>query len=428
MEEEIDLREYINVIIRHWYWIVGLALVAAVVAFVVSSFLPPTYEATAMVIITRPRYVFQFDERMQDIPFDPTLLSNGYPTMATSDDLLLSVAQKVNSHLPPENQSPGRLRKMLTAQTVGDSNLTKLTAQSDDPQEAASLANTWAQQFVEYLNDVYGGKNDAPLFEAQVAEARTALEEADYALAVFRGEYGMGFYEGQDSADEDAEPVLDLGIARRLQAKTDLLMQYETRGDRITQLLGEARMAAVGADKATSPAIVAGLLADILQLGVVDAETSPRVQISLADLDASANLLALITALEAKQNSTSDAIARLAADVETLQSELAVQQQELDQLLRDREVAENTYLTLANKLQEVRIEAQDENGDTAKLLSHAAVPDRPVSPRRKFNAVLAGALGFMIGVFGVLFIEYWRREPLKPASSSKSASEQVSVG
>jgi len=36
MEEEIDLREYINVIVRRWKWIVGITLAAVVTAGIVS--------------------------------------------------------------------------------------------------------------------------------------------------------------------------------------------------------------------------------------------------------------------------------------------------------------------------------------------------------------------------------------------------------
>ena len=170
MEEEIDLREYINVLLRHWYWIAGLALVAALAAFVVSSFLPPTYEATAMVVVTQPRYLFQFDPRVENVPFDPTLLSKGYPIFATSDQLLQSVADGIDPPLPPQDSSPGRLRKILTAQTAGDPTLIKLTAQSGDARQAARLANVWAEGFVDQLNNVYGGNKDLPLFEAQLAD------------------------------------------------------------------------------------------------------------------------------------------------------------------------------------------------------------------------------------------------------------------
>ena len=55
MEDEIDLREYIAVLIKYWRWIVAASVLAAVVAFVVSSFLPRTYEATASVLMTNPR-------------------------------------------------------------------------------------------------------------------------------------------------------------------------------------------------------------------------------------------------------------------------------------------------------------------------------------------------------------------------------------
>jgi len=49
MENEIDLRVYIDVIVRHWKWIVGATVLAALVAGVASFLMPPTFEATATV-------------------------------------------------------------------------------------------------------------------------------------------------------------------------------------------------------------------------------------------------------------------------------------------------------------------------------------------------------------------------------------------
>jgi len=48
IEEEIDLREYVLILLKYWKWIAGLTLIAAVVALIVSLLLPPTYEATAL--------------------------------------------------------------------------------------------------------------------------------------------------------------------------------------------------------------------------------------------------------------------------------------------------------------------------------------------------------------------------------------------
>jgi succinoglycan biosynthesis transport protein ExoP len=424
MEEEINLREYVEVLIRHWHWIVGLSLAGAVVAFVVSSLLPPTYEATAMVIVTRPRYQFQFDPRLQNLPFDPAQLSMGYPSIATSDDLLLSVADSMDPPLLADKQNLDGLRKVLSAETAGDPNLIRLVVRSRDPQEAARLANAWANQFVQYLNDVYGTHGDLPLFEAQVTEAKGVLQKTDHTLAAFRAEYGLGFAEGKDSEQVN----LTLGIARRLQARTDLLMQYEARRERVTQLLEEARTTTSQVDDKTSPAIVAGLLADMLQLGLLDGGTTPIVQIDLGGLDARAGLSALITALEAKQQATDEAITRLKGEVGALQAELAERQQELDQLLRDREVAQETYLTLSNKLQEAHIEARNGSGDVVRLVSRAATPEKPVSPRRLLNTIVAGALGMMIGVFCAFFFTYWWQVAPEAAPSGRPSSKHAPLG
>ncbi|HEX7593197.1 MAG TPA: Wzz/FepE/Etk N-terminal domain-containing protein [Anaerolineae bacterium] len=51
MEDEIDLRAYLDVLLRRWKWIVGVTLVAALVAGVVSLLMPPTYESTASVFV-----------------------------------------------------------------------------------------------------------------------------------------------------------------------------------------------------------------------------------------------------------------------------------------------------------------------------------------------------------------------------------------
>lgn len=40
--------------------------------------------------------------------------------------------------------------------------------------------------------------------------------------------------------------------------------------------------------------------------------------------------------------------------------------------------------------------------------SHAAAPERPVSPRKMLNTAVAGALGLMLGVFGAFAIEWWQ--------------------
>ena len=56
MEEEIDLRKYVDVLLRHWMLIVSITVIAVLMAGLLSFLLPPTYEAKAAVLITKTRF------------------------------------------------------------------------------------------------------------------------------------------------------------------------------------------------------------------------------------------------------------------------------------------------------------------------------------------------------------------------------------
>ena len=415
LEDEIDLRQYIRTLLRYWRWIVGLGIVAAVLAFAISSILPPQYEATALVTITGPRYRMQFDPRMQDVPFDPRQFTKGYAAIATGDELLTTLLEATGSGTSAGSamRSLEDLKGMLDAQSVGDGNLVQLRARANDPAEAAHLANAWAERYVAHLNALYGQKQELSTLEAQVAQAKAAVERTDQELARLRREYGIGFR--PSAAPDVVEP---LGIVYQLQARTTLLADYEARAGKIAQLLEEARAVMERADGA-APAIVSGLIADMLGLGQLNTVGMPQVQINLGDLDVRASLAALVAALEAKQAATQEAIAKLQNEIASLQTDVAARQMQLEQLLREQEVSQQTYLTLAKKLEENRVEV---NGDVARIASRAVMPEKPSSPRRMFNTALAAVVAVLVAAFGALFAEYWRQGALRPGTATGEAS------
>jgi uncharacterized protein involved in exopolysaccharide biosynthesis len=80
---------------------------------------------------------------------------------------------------------------------------------------------------------------------------------------------------------------------------------------------------------------------------------------------------------------------------------------ENDRLLRDQDVATETYLALARKVDEERILAQDNSGGV-RLASGAAVPVQPAGSGLLLNVVVAGVVGLGLGLGIALILAWWR--------------------
>jgi len=403
MEEEIDLRAYVEVLIRRWKWIAGLALVAAVTAFVVSTLLPPTYEASAVVIITQPRYQMQFDPRFETVN-DWMPAYKAFPTLATSDDVLQSVvdAYTPSSQAQIEEWKLGTLSGMVTASSEGDPSLVVLEASSRSPQDAAAIANLWAGALVQQGNRIYSEKEiDVAFFEEQANQAEETLDEADAALIEFQARNQASIISAQ------------LDSLRRTQ--NDYLADQRTVAYIVQDIQGLRDQLAQ--QPGNRPASLADdLTALLLQIKAFDAQASIPVQLQVSSAEplsdkSQAEQIAflddLVTTLEAKSVEIDGRLVELEPQILALQRQLQEIKTEQDRLTRTRDLARETYTTLARKLEEARIAVQEESG-VLQVGSYAAVPEKPVGPRKLLNTAVAGALGLMMGVFGAFAVEWWQ--------------------
>jgi succinoglycan biosynthesis transport protein ExoP len=422
MEDEIDLRQYVEVLIRRWKWIVGLALVAAVAALVVSFLIPPTYEATALVAVTEPRYVMRFDPRFETVNRIQTVYQ-AYPELATSDDLLQDLLTRL-APLPQDVETAQDLREMSEASPGLDPSMVRLTVRSGDSEEAARIANTWAGLFVTRANAIYGSHSEEQVrfFEDQLERAQSELEAVEQALVAFQARNQGAVLEAQlASARQDLRDYLveqreiERAIRNARALKANIADQPVDRlvspGDDLTALLLQIQAFNVQ----TSRPVQRESEDAELEVRPSEAGLSMWLQISDATLRSSERtagelavfLDGLVTTLEAREEEIATQVAALDPQILTLQQQLQESQVEEDQLVRAQEVAQETYVTLAHKVEEVQIAADDTSGEV-RLASRASVPERPASPRKMLNTVVAGALGLMVGVSGVFAVEWWR--------------------
>jgi uncharacterized protein involved in exopolysaccharide biosynthesis len=411
------------VLLRRWKWIAGLTLVAAGVAFAVSMLLPPVYQAQAVVLITQPRYLMQFDPRFETIEhWAPAY--KAFPTLATSDDVLQGVldAYSPSPEAGIENWNLTTLSEMVKATSAGDPSLVVLKVRSRSPQDAAGIASAWATVLVTQGNEMYSmGEQDLAFFKEQLTQAEQALNQADAALIEFQARNQasiVGTQLGslrQAQADYLADQRAIAVIIQDVQGLRSQLAQRPTDNpssfaDDLTALL--LQIAAFntwtsrpipGSTEGDSNVYFSTQASEPVQLQLSSAESlsSRSVAEQIAFLDD------LVRTLEARSAEIDGRLAELEPQILTLQQRLQEISAESDRLIRARDLARETYMTLARKVEEARIAAAESDG-VLQVGSYAAPPEKPASPRKLLNTAVAGALGLLVGVLGAFAIEWWR--------------------
>ena len=399
MEDEIDLREYIDVLIRHWKAIVALTVVAALFAGVVSFLLPPTYEATALVAAVQPKYQMRFDPKFETLN-NIQLPMKAYPALATSDDVLVKVIADLGDVLEEEDREIHAFSGMVEATNSADPSLIALKVSSRDPVKATRIANTWADVVIQEINNLYGQTDEeAQFFEEQVTTAETNLKSAEDALIAYQA--------------TNQTNILNTRIA----AMQSSLRAYYDAAQAVQLVTQDAHnlIARLRLQPSDAPASLGDDLTSLF-LEVQSLSTKHQLPIELQVTSVQSfsgkTVGEQIQLLEDMVSTLSDKAAALEAEAEKLKPQILDLQEQQQEALTEYErlqlnvsTAKEVYLTVVRKAEESRIAAESE-GDEVRLASYAAVPTKPVSPKKKLNVAVAGALGLFVGVFGAFAWEY----------------------
>jgi uncharacterized protein involved in exopolysaccharide biosynthesis len=200
MEGEIDLRAYIEVLIRWWREIIVLTLLAAVTAGLVSYLQPPTYKAQAQLAVVKT---------WSEITFEPNYLSVSEEnlTVGSSVDRKSRLESFANQVKNPDiaqsmldmypnlflRESPeadpvttADVLAMVEGEVLDKSDMIAVSVTADDPEKAAILANAWGRALETTINQLYG-QETGPLrvIEPQVVEARADYQAAEESLREF---------------------------------------------------------------------------------------------------------------------------------------------------------------------------------------------------------------------------------------------------
>ena len=198
----MDLYEYADAISKRWGLVLGLSLLAMVVAAVINLLITPAYEATAILSVPK--------------------LNSSIPcaSLVKSTEVEAKVINALRASLPYSEQVSDRdIREVKVAESQ---NMLRITARSDTGRKAALIANAWADYGVEQISEAQLSE------QQQLVIAKQNVEQAEENLRAFETEHGFG--------------VLGFGTAEEeLQAKRDQLNDYQSQQDSIERSIEETK-------------------------------------------------------------------------------------------------------------------------------------------------------------------------------------------
>jgi uncharacterized protein involved in exopolysaccharide biosynthesis len=123
-EIEIDLRKMILVLLKHWWQIIASVVSLAIIAFVITTFLPESFRATSLVAVTQPLYQLNFDPKIQTVNVQPS--NDVYLDLAVSDDVLKQVYDQWSDRPASISNLEQFREKVVRAESGSDASIIKL--------------------------------------------------------------------------------------------------------------------------------------------------------------------------------------------------------------------------------------------------------------------------------------------------------------
>ncbi len=181
-EEEIDLREYINVLLKRKGIIILIFLVAVITAAIVSYFaLSPVYQSSTVfsiaLIDNRPptSFVAQIENNIPVINIHESL------EIINSNLALDEVIKRMGLNI-----SSDQLRTWIEVENLKDTNFIKVSVEADSAEKAKELAENIVEVFIEKNQNKYTDKiklieERIKILEQGVAEFEKSIQEIENA-------------------------------------------------------------------------------------------------------------------------------------------------------------------------------------------------------------------------------------------------------
>ncbi len=468
---ESRLQEYVSILLRGKWVILGSFVLVTAAATFITLKTKPIYESSSLVLIDMkgrpgqiPLFDFGYNPMFNKITNELEILKSRSLAEAVADDLLRQY-QDAGSQAPitpilqvmvddvPQNrlttraQIANRLLKTVTFVPIRDSDVITITARSNDPKEAALIANTYTRVYAERNLKASRTRSRAvrEFLQDQLSTRKAALDSTEAILQKYMKSSGIISLDGESnkvvqqlSALEAGRDALEVEIRSREKTLDSYREEIAKQEPSVARTLGESsdayikmlqeKLATLEVQRdvviAQNPTLVGqSIYAEKLkeidaQIAALKRNLQKKTQEFLASIGpgeagiGSATFIAQIKQKVVEQqieleglDARKRALSAVIQQYERQFSQIPERSMELARLQRSRLSNEKLYLLVEEKFNEASITEKSEFG-YVDIVDPAIVPGSPVSPNMRRNIMLGAIVGLALGVGVVLLRSY----------------------
>ena len=451
-----DPRQLLSILLKHRVVFVVAFLATALTVLVLTLMRTPVYEATGALLVQLGRDTRSqpaVGDRPSVLNRDPEAVLNTLLHILSSRDLVSDVVERVG----PETLYPGlaesglgdvekrsaaieRFGKSYSAQVSPASSVLQVAYRHPDPALADLGLSGAVEVFKERHLTTLGNPQVPPFLEEKVADFRARLEASEEDLEIFV------------LADETL--YLEEHGRLLIEQRGRLEAQFTESSNRIAGLerqigflggqLYDPQTKALADARAQESRVIQSARLDLLNLQVEEkrllgsySESSRRVtavreQIKTIEqfLEEQEELIGRggvaddlaeqLTALRADlsfEMARGEGLAEQMAWLDRRLAWLPVRTKEYRELVRERDLNEQTYRTYLNQLEEARLfeELNQQQISSVSTIQSVHVGADPVSPNRKVRLLVGLLLGAVVGAAAALAAELRERRQDQPS-------------
>ncbi|WP_322487894.1 Wzz/FepE/Etk N-terminal domain-containing protein [Chloroflexus sp.] len=443
MNDEIDLKPYLQALLRRWWVVIGVSVGMAVIVGVIAVLRKPPYTASSSLLIVPASSQITLDNRFtsRDSLLFTTTTNQREALLGLVKDPTLAerVANTLHaSGVVSTDMGGSVLVDQITVGTDGD--LVKITVHADRSDHAHQIAEVWAQEYARLVAETYTRDTTSlDLVQQQLVEAQERYRTAQATVEAFiaKGEL--------TEAEQTVRRLSDIVNSAR-SAGTDRFASYLRRANDLEQLLRDAQLLRArlagqpNADGNTADAVAALLLRirnlsdrgndrPILQ---IDSSLTNRATVTLTELDQ------LIEVLDTEYRAVRTEVERLSqlqpeelspeisqqlyaqlAEAQTRLEQLYGQQRELT---RDRDTAFELIQVLLRRINELQV-ANAAPQVTVRYLGTVNNPPAIFGRQVLTQAAIAALAGIVLSAMVIAALEAIAIARRTPSPQSKPTGD-----